>query len=1043
MKRWLSLLLLTCFAALCSHDVSAQEKKWVTGTVKDTTGTPVIFARVHEKGTANQVPTDEKGAFRIQVADGATLEISSMGYESAQVIVGQGSLNITLQYASKGLNEVVVTALGISREKKAIGYSMQEVKGGDLVNAREVNVTNALSGKVAGLQVMRSSNGPAGSSKILLRGNNSLTGDNQPLIVVDGVPINNASGGLRTSANGTANVDMWEPGMDAGNGLSDINPNDIENVSVLKGPAAAALYGSRAGNGVILITTKTGRKTPGLGITVTQTNGFESLFLKPEIQSTFGQGESGAFNAISNQSWGEKISGQTVTNWAGEQVALKAYDNFKNFYNSGNSTNTGVVFQQQINKSSLYTSMNYLKDNSMIPGSELGRLNLTTRAVSRFGKGDRWTTDMKVQYINSKAHNRPVAGLNDRNPARILYGFPSTLDIGYFKKNKVDEFGNMIWYNQSNQLNPYWNSVYNLNDDNRNRFIMSGSIKYQFTDWLDAEVRGGGDLYNTQFENKRYGGAPGATNGSYSIGKENFSEVNYSTLITAKKDNLFGKFGGSFSLGGNLMHNKYSYFSNSAANLQVPNLFKIDNVDGNIGLTDVYSEYKINSAYGMLSMNYDGVVFLDITGRNDWSSTLSKANRSFFYPSVSLSYLITESIKSLPSWWSYGKVRASYAAVGNSLQPYQLFNTYDIGKSPSGPVTAGRKTVLYDPNVRSELIKSWEFGGEFRFVNNRIGLDVTYYKSNATRQLIDLPMDPGSGYESRKINAGDIQNEGVELMLDAKILDNPTGLSWNLMANFSRNRNTVKDILSNEDVKSYRLGGYENVSIIAEAGQLYGQIYGTKYQRVTDEKSEYYGQLLLNNGLPQATNETYLLGNQMPKALLGITNSFAYKGFTFSFLVDARFGGEIFSGSQSVLQYNGLAAETVKGGARDNFVVGGVVSDGSGGYTTNTEEVTPQQYYQAINGGNIGIIEANIYDATNVRLRNIQLNYQLPKSMAQKIAMQGARIGVSCTNVWMISSHMKGIDPESIFATGTNATGFENSSPPTTRAFYVNLGLSF
>jgi TonB-linked SusC/RagA family outer membrane protein len=1040
MKKLLSLSLLLWLTVLYCPEVSAQEKKWVSGILRDPGGNPVASATITEKGTNNQALSDGEGAFRLQTAAGATLVISSVGFITLEVPVsGSSSLSLTIQSAASSLNEVVVTALGVKRQKKSLGYAVQEVKGTTLLDAREPNLTNALTGVVAGLQVVRSSTGPAGSSKITLRGNNSLTGKNQPLIVVDGVPVDNFIGAFI----GPTNNDYFNPSLDMGNGMADINAGDIETISVLKGPSAAALYGSRAGNGVILITTKTGRKQNGLGIQVSSTVGVESIFTHPDRQTSFAMGSNDAFNPTAGGSWGPRITGQTVTNWKGQQEQLAAYENVKNFYETGLTQNHNVSFQQQFNNTSIYTSLNYLNDKSMIPGTKLTRTNLTVRAVSKFGKGDKWTTDTKIQYSSANAQNRPLAGLNSSNYAAMLYNLPISLDIRQFDP-PVNQFGSMIWYDGSNRVNPYWATRYNLNQDVRDRFIMTGSLKYNFTTWLNAEVKGGADMYTTNYDGRLFSGSPLGTTGRFNVGKQTFAEYNYSTLITAQKDNLFGKLGATASVGGNLMQQKASRVGIDAGELKVPNLFSAINGKAAPTLTDDYRERKINSLYGTAGINWDGYLFLDATFRNDWSSTLHPDNRSFFYPSVSLAYLFTESFKQLPSWISYGKVRASYATVGNDLEPYQLYNTYTIGNDPNQNTIAARKPTLYDKGVRSELIKSTELGAELRFLNSRIGLDFSYYKSNATRQLIDLPMDPASGYTSRKINAGDIQNSGFEVMLDARVLNNPGGFNWNISANFSRNRNVVNEISDKDSVSKYQLGGFDAVSVQAVKGELYGEIYGSTFLRVTDDKSPYFGQLILNgSGLPQTGMQNQRLGNQQATGLLGVTNTFGYKGFTLGVLIDARFGGQIFSATQVGLQRAGVAEITAPGGERPDMVVAGVVVDGAG-YKPNATSVKSQQYWEQVtNLGNAGITELNLYDASNVRIRNIQLNYDLPLKILSKTPIQRAKIGVSCNNVWLISSHMRGLDPESVFATSTNAVGFENVSPPTTRTILFNLSLTF
>lgn len=1033
--RCLSMLLLTLFT------IAAYAQNTVTGTVKDAKGEAIPAVSILVKGSTQGVSSDAEGKFRIAAAKGSVLIFRYIGYKTQEVTVGtSNTINVVLADESNNLNEVVVTALGIQREKKSLGYAVQEVKGESLVEAREPNVVNTLSGKVSGLQVTRSSNGPAGSSKITLRGNNSLTGDNQPLIVIDGVPVNNFTG--------ATNNDYYNPSVDYGNGLSDINPEDIESVSVLKGPSASALYGTRAGNGVILITTKTGRIQKGLGITVSSTFGTESIFTRPKMQNDYGQGDQNGFDAMSGTSWGPKIAGQTVTNWRGEEEALSVHDNLGNYADQGFNSNQSVSLQQQYKSTSIYTSFNRLDDRSMIPGAKLQRTNLLARAVSKFGEDERWTIDTKVQYSNTNAQNRPATGANPNNVFATLYQFPRSLDIRQLNPAVDPATGNMIWYNNSSQLNPYWAREYNLNQDVRDRYLLNGSLKYKFNDWLSAEVKAGADKFSTTTEGKLYGGSPSNAGGMYSLGKQTFTETNFSFLLSGQKDNLIDRLGGNFTLGGNLMSQQNSGLSANSGQLNVPNLFSLNNGINNPTVEQLFNQRRINSVYGTVGVNWDGYLFLDGTFRNDWTSTLHPDNRSFFYPSLNLSFVLTEMLtkmgKNVPEWLTYAKLRGSIASVGNDMPPYQLYNTYNIGKDPNGNTTGSRNETLFDPSVRSELIKNYEAGAELRLFKSRLGLDVSIYRSNATYQLLNLPMDPLSGYRNQKINGGDIQNSGIEVTLDGRILQSENGLNWNMAVNFSRNKNTVESI--KEGVPLYRLGGFDDVAVYAAEGFKYGEIYGSTFRRVKDAASPYDGQLLLDaNGLPQVGDQNVRLGNQQANALLGITNDFAYKGFNLSFLIDGRFGGKIFSSTLAQMQRNGTSDKTVVNGLRDNIVTSGVIlNTTSNQYEQNTKAVTPQQYWAAVAGvGNLGITEANLYDASNIRIRNINLAYNLSPKMLEKTFIQRAKIGVSCNNVWLISSHMNGLDPESVFATGTNATGFENASAPTSRSFSFNLTLGF
>ncbi|MCE1155124.1 MAG: SusC/RagA family TonB-linked outer membrane protein, partial [Bacteroidales bacterium] len=953
-------------------------------------------------------------------------------------VARKAHVNVTLSTSAVAIDEVVVTALGISREKKTLGYALQEIKGESLLEARETNIANALSGKVTGLQVIRSSNGPAGSSKLVLRGYSSLTGDNQPLIVVDGIPVENFTG--------ASNNDYWNPSTDMGNGLSDINPEDIESMSVLKGASAAALYGSRAGNGVILITTKSGKKREGLGVTLSSSIGFEQILTTPEMQSSFGQGADGIFDNRSSSSWGPQITGQSVTKWDGSASTLQAFNNVQNFFKTGLNLNNNVSFQQQINNTSIYTSLTRTDDQSMIPGAKLTRTNLMTRALAKLGQSQKWTLDTKVQYIQSKAHNRPLSGHNSSNSFRTMYLLPVSMDIRDFS-TPVNDLGTMVWYGGGQQVNPYWSELYNLNDDSRDRFIFHGSLRYDISDWLKAEVKGGADMYTNNTESKQYGGSPLGATGRYSMGKNTFAETNYSALITAQKDNLFGKIGGMATIGGNLMKQLSSGISGSSGELEVPNLFSLNNGKNNPSVGESFSTKKINSVYGMLQLNYDGYLFLEGTFRNDWSSSLAAENRSYFYPSVNASWVITDMLNKMDkqtNWLSYGKVRASYAMVGNDLPPYQLYNTYWIGKDPLGNTTAGLGNTLYDKNVLSELIKSLEFGADIRFFNNRLGFDFTWYKSNATRQLINLPMDPLSGFSSKKINAGNIQNKGIELTVNASIIEPAKqSFGWDIQVNYSKNNNTIEELY--DDIDVYALGGFDNLQILAHVGGEYGEIWGTTYKRVEDKNSPYFGKMILTaDGLPQGNTEKKKIGSQVPDALVGVTNTFSYKGLALSFLIDGRFGGEMFSTTNQAMQAAGTAAVTAPGGVRNDMTLDGVIASGTD-FIPNTKSITTQQYWATVTGatGNLGIGEANIYDATNIRLRTLQLTYDLPSKLLAKTILQRVKVGFSANNLWLISSHMNGVDPESTFATGTNAVGFENTAPPTSRTYLFNITLGF
>ena len=1013
----------------------------VSGTVKDNTGEPVIGAGVVVTGTTRGTSTDIDGKYTITCAPAAVLEFSFIGMETQNVAVGgRRTIDVVLQPDSEFLTESVVTALGITREKKTLGYAIQDVGGATLLDAHEANLANALTGKVAGVEIIRSSNGPGASSRIVLRGNNSLTSLNQSLIVVDGVPMDNFVG--------ASNNDFWNPSADMGSGLQDINPEDVESMTVLKGASAAALYGSRAGNGVILITTKKGRQTPGLGITINGTVAFTTEFTRPAMQSEYGQGTLGEYNNTSALSWGPKITGQSVTKWDDTTAPLQAFDNVKGFFGTGITDTENVTFSQQYGKTGIYASWTRTNDKSQVPGATLGRNNMMLRGTSTFGKDDKWHFDAKIQYIRIQANNRPISGSNvNANYMLKMYTMPVSVDIRDFK-DAVDKNGEMFFFGPTDRMgsNPWWYAKYSTNQDVRNRFLMNGSIGYDFTKWLTLELKAGTDMYFTETENKFYAGnkIAGSATGSYGMGESRFYENNFSFLLKAQQDDIFGEFGASATLGGNLMDRESRGLSSSQSPLLIPNLFDVNNGTNKPSVSESYNHRKMNSLYGSVQFNYGGWVFLDATLRNDWTSTLSPANRSYLYPSVSLAWVITDMIgkySSLPGWLSFAKARVSYAEVGNDMGPYQLYNVYTMGTDNFGNPIVNSQGTLYNEDVKNELIKSWEAGLDLRFFDSRVGLDLSWYKTNATNQLINLPIS-AVAYSSMKVNAGNIQNSGWEAVLNVEPVRTRDFL-WRSTLNFSNNKNLILDLA--EGVEEYNLGGYDNIKIVAKVGGGYGDIYGTKYARVEDENSPYYGKLILNgDGLPTAASGSHFLGNQNPIANMGWINSFTWKDLTASFQIDARIGGKMFSGTLGTMENAGTAAWTVDG--REKMIVDGVVKDGDS-YVVNTKETTAEKYWQQISGragGNLGITEENLYDATNVRLRNISLAYSLPKRLlANQNIFQSVKVGFSCTNVFMIYSKMRGLDPESIFATSTNAIGFEYGAAPTSRAYVFNVSFGF
>ena len=711
------------------------------------------------------------------------------------------------------------------------------------------------------------------------------------------------------------------------------------------------------------------------------------------------------------------------------------------FFGTGTSFNEGVSFQQDVNGTSMFFSFNRQDDSGVTPEQSLNKTNLTLRATSFLDEAKKWKVDAKVNYVNQNAHNRPIIGINPSNAFSTVYNLPRSLNVLDFE-NCVDDQGKMVWYDKSNspQENPYWVTQYRQNDDTRNRILGNASLKYAPTDWFDIELRGGTDYYTTTTTQKLYSGGNTKPEGSYSEGSETFYENNFSFLATARKDDLISKLGGFVTFGGNIMQQKRTKMNASAGTLLVPDLFDVNNGVDKPSITSSLTQRKMNSLYGSLQLNWDGWLFLDVTARNDWSSTMSKENRSYFYPSVSLSAVISDMVQknggSMPDWFSFAKVRASFAEVGNDLDPYQLYNVYTISKDANGNSMASAGSTLFDSSVKSELIKSWEVGADLRFFNNRFGIDAAWYKTNATNQLLNIPMDAFSGYESRKVNAGNIQNQGFELSLNGAIMQTASGFNWDAQAHFSLNRSKILELT--EGVTVYDIKTVDVLQIAATEGGKYGDIYGQKFVR-------HNGQVVVGeDGLPLITTDKELIGNQNPDWMLGLTNNFSYKGFDLSFLIDFRIGGEIYSATTSSLHKNGNAAGTVVNGDRADFVVPNSIMKKGDEYVKNDVAVTPQRYWERIaSSGNYGLPEVFTYDATNIRLRNITLGYTFNKNLLKKTPFQKLRLSATCNNVWMIVSHLPGIDPESVAATNTNAVGFENGGAPTNRSYTFNLTVGF
>lgn len=1052
-KRGPTLFLKLCLATvilLFSTMIYAQTggKIKVSGIVTDGSGETLIGASVAEKGTTNATMTGIDGDYSLSVPSNATLVVSYIGFTPKEVQVnGQTKINITVSEDEQLLDEVVVTALGIKRDKKSLGYALQEVKGDQLTETRDPNVANALSGKVAGLQVKQSGTGPSGSSRIVLRGVNSIGGNNQPLVVVDGVPIDSSTGG---------SDDFWgNRAVDKGSGMADISPDDIESMSVLKGPAAAALYGSRAGNGVIMITTKKGSTGKGLGITLNSNLMFDNPMQMPKYQDTYGQGINGKYAINEAGSWGDRMIGQSFKDLVDNPITYSSGDTeLKDFLRTGTTWTNSVDLSKGFEKGAVRLGIMNLRNNGVIPNSSFGRTSVTLRGNANLTS--KLSFDAKITYVNQKTNNRVKLGGDPDNifynyllmPRSIHfrdlantalypgYAFPQGTTIG-----DTDLSGKPVSWTSAYDgkiRNPYWAAYKNTNDDKKNRVIGFGLLKYEFADWVNLQGRYGLDYYSYETKDRLATGTPyWFTSGDFMMQKEDFYEVNADLLATFNKQ-LSPKIGLFGTAGGNIMYTRTDNLRSQTNGLIIPDFFNmINGID--VSSVNKTFRHQINSLYATASLSYDNTFYLDLSARNDWSSTLNKDNRSYFYPSVNASWIITESLKKWNvnlDFIDYAKFRGSWARVGNDARPYQLINYMPfttnkvaVGNKVITQLVGNRKDTEALFDLKNETIESYEFGLEFKAFKNRLGVDFAFYNKDAKNQILKMNISPtnGAGRTFKYVNAGNVRNRGIELMLTGVPVQTKD-FQWDVILNFSKNNNKIVELsdgIETQILSDPSITGM--LEIVANAGGNYGDLYGKPYKRNNK------GEIVVNkNGLPEFDSKAVKLGNNNPDWMGGISNSFKYRGFDLSFQIDMRYGGEVYMGSIKAGTGAGTLAMTESG--RESMVVAGVKADG----TINDIQIRAQEYWAALQNG----AEPWIYDATNIRFRELSFGYAFPKKMLAKTPFQGIKLSFVARNLFMIYSKTKGFDPESGFSTG-NAQGFEYASMPTLRSLGFNLNVNF
>lgn len=1044
-------------------------------------GEPVIGASVIVKGTSLGTVTDVNGRFELSgLPPSATrLLISYISLMAKEVAIAP-QVSVTLKSDTHLLDEVVVTALGISREKKALGYTAQEVKQNALVQGKDNNLLNSLSGKIAGVRITNTQ-GDVGSSRIVIRGETSIAGENQPLFIVDGIPVDNSQLNARSS------------GRDFKNAIADLNPEDIKTLTVLKGPNAAALYGARAAHGAIVITTKGGdKRQKGIGITLHSSTQVSFVATLPEFQNLFGQGAGGRFSYVDgkgagvndgvDESWGPRLDiGLLIPQFDspldadGNRVAtpwVSHPNNVRDYFRMGISTNSGISVARGDDKYQFRVGYNYEKQVSIVPDAGTNKTNISLNTDYHLAK---WiVVGATANYIVYTAPSLPgsatPSGSNVRSNSPMLQflWFGRQVDTNSLKADYTRN------WNSSYYDNPFWSASYNTQSQERHRLIGDLHAEFRLTDGLNVRFRTSTDWYNDRRKSKVKWGSAGAGSpyGSYAEDAYTVKENNTEVLATYIKQ-LNKNWGIDALLGFNVRNKQYENNYQAAPRLAVADLYTLTNSrDPLISSNDFY-RLRQYGLYGSIQLDYRRWAFLNITGRNDWSSTLPVDNNSYFYPSVTASVLLSEAFGWRSKAVNYLKIRGGWSQVGADANPYQLATVFTSETAFNGNPLQSSSTIGMNPNLKPEKTSSIEAGFEAAFWDNRLYLDFTYYKTDSRNQILKLATTAASGYTSQVRNAGHIRNRGYEIQLGAVPIQTSKGFRWNLDLNYGANSSKVVKLDDEGLITSYQLYS-SGIQILASVGEAYGTLFGTSYVRDAN------GNVVVDaNGLPKISTTNKTLGKFTPDWTGGISNTFSYRSLSLSFLIDASVGGSIFSNTNKTGKYTGVLANTLSGRDaehgglwyytdamgnnvrlpespsysvssdglyyaqvngqstrvyQDGIMVEGVTESGS----KNEEVVSAEKYYHRI----YSIAEANVYDASYVKLREVALSYRLPRLWTQKLHLQETSVTLTGRNLWTIYKSVPNIDPESALTTG-NAQGVEAYSLPTTRSFGVNLSVKF
>ncbi|MFZ5939866.1 MAG: SusC/RagA family TonB-linked outer membrane protein [Bacteroidota bacterium] len=1033
MKRFVFMLSLLLFVG---YNLMAQGVQ-ITGNVTNSEdGTALPGVSVAVKGTTVGTVTDFNGDYSLAVpANATTLVFSFVGMTPKEETIGGRTLiNVELVPEAKALDEVVVTALGLSREKKALSYAVQDVSGDEISQAKETNIINSLQGRVAGAQITNTSGAVGASSRIILRGVTNLGANNQPLFVVDGIPISNDNFG------GTGNE-----GTNKGNGAGDINPDDIASITILKGPNAAALYGSRASNGVIVITTKSGADKKALGVTVNNTTSFETPLRLPDFQNGYGQGSQGKFSFVdgagggtndgTDESWGpqldaglmipqynspvDEFGNREATPWVSQP------NNIRGMFQTGVTTSTNVAMMGGNDKANFRLSYTQLNQKGMVPNTDYNKKTISWNASAN--PSSKLTISTSGQFVNANSGNMPEYGYSAENIMQQFMWSGRQVDYPGLREYTNPDGTKYNWnYNYHN--NPWFTLYENLNTLDRDRFIGNAQVRYQITDWLSAYVRTGGDYYSNLSTYRRAVGDMDFPSGFYSENLSTYSETNSDFLFMFQK--AFGEdFEVSLNAGGNRMDRRTQFNYGEASELAVPGVYNVKNSKVALVADNGKTLKRVNSLYAFGQIGFKRAIYLDFSLRNDWSSTLPDGNNSYLYPAVSASAVLTDLLDIQSNTLNFAKVRIGYAEVGGDTDPYSLIPTVAFGDGWNASTKLLNLAVpnnMPNAELRPQKTKSTEAGIEARLFASRVRANLTLYSSQSIDQIISIPVSPATGYTSKNVNAGRIDNKGIELELGLTPVQ-AGKFSWDININWALNRNEVVELA--DGIDQYQLGSYWSMYIMAIPGEKYGSLYGYDFAR--DDN----GNIIYENGLP-TQGDLKILGSYTPDWTGGISNEFRFGNLYMSALIDMRQGGDIYSMTTTWGRYAGVLEETLLG--REGGIVGdGVMVGPDGSYVPNDVVVSAENFNKSAYVNDVAW--SSVFDASYIKLREIRLGYTFD---IKNSPVKDVNVSLVGRNLAILKTSVPHIDPETAFADG-NVQGIEFGQLPSARSLGFNVSFKF